>query len=269
LYFDNSTETQDNQKNGTTGLSQCHISPSVTFYSSGSLVETSIPRQGREVKTASRSAISGFSARSRRRLQVNLAKIRRDSLPVFVTLTYPAEFPGPKVAKHHLDVFGKALVRCGYGFVWKLEPQKRGAPHFHLLLYGAIPLLKSFRLWVAETWYRIVGSGDTKHLKAGTQVARVRSQHGVRAYAAKYMGKTFTGLGWESPGRFWGVVGAANIPWSVAITVDLPVWMVHRLKRLFRKSTGWDYVSHYGQTFYMDLPEYWLSRLPELCILFV
>src|SRR5512146_128055 len=52
-----------------------------------------------------------------------------------ITLTYPNEFPvSGKVCKQHLDAMLKALKRkCGDGlqYLWFLEFQKRGAPHFH------------------------------------------------------------------------------------------------------------------------------------------
>lgn len=277
-----STESQQNQQKSPSrdggrkyeaagcaaGLSHCHISPSVTYHRGATLVQTYIPGPGRVGKRGVRRAISGFSAKSRRRLQQTCAEIQRDELPVFITLTYPGEFPtDSRIWKRHLDTIGKALVRQGYGFIWKLEPQKRGAPHFHLLAYGPVRGLHSFRMWLSEAWYRVVGSGDIRHFRAGTQVSRIRSMRGVRAYAAKYMSKTIDGAGWDAPGRFWGVVGAHLIPWGEAVTVELPSWMVHRLKRWLRRSTGWGYVSHTGQSFYVGSPEAWLDRLADQCAL--
>jgi len=80
------------------------------------------------------------------------------------------------------------------------------------------------------------------------------------------MGKEVDAAGWDAPGRFWGVVGGQNIPWAEAVTVELPVWMVHRLKRWMRRYTGWAYVSHHGQAFFVASPDDWLDRLPQLCI---
>lgn len=249
-----------------TGLSHCHNSPQVTFYPGGTLVETVIPQQVKSRNKGRRRAVAGFSAKSRRRLQFKIAKVDREHLPYFVTLTYPSEFPTARQTKKHLDAFGKAIKRRGYGAIWKLEPQQRGAPHYHLLMWGPLKSIKAIRAWVAETWFRIVDSGDEKHLRAGTQVQRVRSMKGVRSYAAKYMGKEVKMEGWESPGRFWGVLGGQNIPWSESVTVELPEWMIHRLKRWMRKYTGWGYVSHKGQTFFVNNPDDWLDRLPEMCI---
>jgi hypothetical protein len=89
--------------------------------------------------------------------------------------------------------------------VWKLEPQRRGAPHFHLLLFGLEEGLS--KDWLSRSWYEVVGSGDERHLRAGTRVEGIRSWRGVMSYAAKYLGKLESlpkdWLG--GVGRWWGV----------------------------------------------------------------
>lgn len=247
------------------GLSQVHNSPPRVEYScGGTKVKVRMP-SGCPPTGGARGRVAGFSARSRRRLLDTLHEVQRGQLPIFVTLTYPASWPdNPKEWKRHIDNFGKALTRMGpYGAVWKLEPQKRGAPHFHLLVWG-VRHLRRFRRWLAATWYRIVGSGDEKHLRAGTQANSVRSQRGVVAYASKYMTKDVEAAGWENPGRFWGVIGRHAIPWAYTIVEEVPAWFAHRLKRWLRRATRYGYVSHLVQTFYVQLPEVWWARLPEM-----
>ena len=79
---------------------------------------------------------SKFTLRSRMNLiqklgAVDVGKVAR--CRSVVTLTYPKVFPAcPRTWKKHLDIFLKRLRRA-YTFqavVWKLEPQRRGAPHF-------------------------------------------------------------------------------------------------------------------------------------------
>lgn len=123
--------------------------------------------------------------------------------------------------------------------------------------------LKRFRKWVAETWYRIVGSGDERHLRAGTQVNQIRNYHGVTVYASKYMSKLVNGDGWDNPGRFWGILNRDAVPWGDVVVADVTAAFAHRLKRWLRRSTGYDYISHYGQTFFTDSPEAWFLRLDE------
>ena len=54
----------------------------------------------------------------------------------FLTLTFPASFPSGLVANH--DSLRKYLQfgkRLGYRFIWRLEAQLRGAPHYHILVF--------------------------------------------------------------------------------------------------------------------------------------
>jgi hypothetical protein len=200
--------------------------PQVEYYDGGSLFKVFRGGPTQEQKGGGkRSAVTSFSADSRRRLMQEIAKIKVTELPHFVTLTYPAEFPTARQSKKHLDTFAKRFRRRfpSGSFIWKLEPQERGAPHFHLLVWGVS--LAELRIFVPEAWYDIAGGGDYKHYiwhigMAGNGnthcVQAVRSFKGVWAYASKYLGKTFDVAGWEGqfPGRFWGIVNRAAVPWA-------------------------------------------------------
>jgi len=156
-----------------------------------------------------RGKVKAFSAASRRRMLEDLQSIDRSvvELPIFVTLTYPGIYPADACEwKRHLKVFMKRLRRRypgGWGH-WKLEPQKRGAPHFHLLLFGVKRISKN---WLSRAWFEVVGSKDHRHLNAGTRVESVRSWRGVICYASKYLGKSIDWLPkhWrDGVGRWWG-----------------------------------------------------------------
>jgi hypothetical protein len=155
-------------------------------------------------------------------------------LPLFVTLTYPGDWQrwNAEDWKRHRDNFAKALLRAHPGAfaLWKLEFQARGAPHYHLVVYGVRFLDHD---WVASAWYRIVGSGDPRHLAAGTEVRQVRSWRGTRAYVSKYLAKVGP-VPEGYTGRFWGVIGRKNMPTEVIrIILDDPQF--YRLKRIIRK----------------------------------
>ncbi len=118
-------------------------------------------------RTAERGIVRGWSARSKRRFRMRMASIAwREGEYVFLTLTYPKEFPhDPLVWKRQLKTFMKAWARQ-YGqprAVWVLEFQERGAPHFHIV-FEAPPgvgraiddQLPHVRRWFAGTWHRIV-----------------------------------------------------------------------------------------------------------------
>jgi hypothetical protein len=157
-----------------------------------------------------RGSVKGFSAASRKRCLRLMACIDRyllKWLPIFMTLTYHHNIPAdPKEWKLQLASFCKRLERRwpDASIVWKLEPQRRGAPHFHLLVFGVETIPHE---WVAQAWNEIVEPGNELHLQAGTQVKRAQSWNGVMSYAAKYIGKEHEGFSeqYGSVGRFWGV----------------------------------------------------------------
>lgn len=134
------------------------------------------------------------------------------SRSLFVTLTYPREFPlEPTTLKHHFDAFSKRLRRTfpRSSAIWKLEYQKRGAPHYHLVVMG-VPFLA--RQWLSRAWAEVVGTGDERHLRAGTQVARCFSARKAVTYAAKYVAKVADSVPASHRGRFWGAIGRSNLP---------------------------------------------------------
>jgi len=209
-------------------LSKTHISPlevpGVTWCVGASVITVSKGGRCQAVAGGLRSHIKGFSKASRYRLLTTIGKVRRDAaLPLFVVLTYPHEFPTARASKKHIDKFWKRLKRAfpGHGSIWKLEPQLRGAPHYHVLTWGCD--LKAMQAWIPGAWFAIAGGGDLRHLAwhkglcgNGNKhcVQQVRSWRGVWAYAAKYLGKTFKVEGWESAGRYWGVINPGNIPFG-------------------------------------------------------
>lgn len=216
----------------------------VIVYDGGCVVEARRERivTGRHYGGGLRGKVTSFSGSSRRRLMRLVGVIdQRGEPPLFVTLTYPGEWPKDgRVWKRHLAAFDKRLRRAfpDVGFIWRLEAQRRGAPHFHLLVWGVGYL--ELLAWAGPAWYEVVDSGDTRHLRAGTQVQWIRSWHGVMSYASKYLGKVGEplpdGVGWESVGRFWGVRGAEHIPWASPEVVGATDAQLSRVMRALRRS---------------------------------
>lgn len=202
------------------------------------LIGPLLPGQSPFIPRPVRSRISGFSRSSQQRLRV-LTNSLPDTLPLplFITLTYPNEWPA-KAAKWKKDL-NVVLQLLGDNFdkpviIWKLEPQERGAPHFHLAVYTEMWMGPK---WLARKWYRIVGSGDRRHLRAGTGVERARTRRGSLSYIAKYIGKAFTAPpGWEHVGRYWGV---RNRPKGMLKRVWVPqrsAYLIRRALWRFRAS---------------------------------
>ena len=70
-------------------------------------------------------------------------------------------------------------------------------------------LSKQGKFWLSRTWYEVVGSGDIKHLLAGTRVEPTFSFKHAMFYVSKYVAKYEKGgekQVFEYPiGRYWGV----------------------------------------------------------------
>jgi len=198
------------------GLSNPHTSPSIPSitvalganWAQLNPFRTQVKRC--QVGGGVRGKIKGFSPQSRRRMLHLLNQVPKKAHQgaLWVDLTYPGDYPSQQASKQHLDAFGKRLLRKfpKASVVWRLELQKRGAPHYHLLVYG-IPFLP--KRWLSRVWYEIVGSGDVRHLAVGTRVGRVRSFRQAIGYASKYIAKCEPDQA-GTEGRVWGVLGRKN-----------------------------------------------------------
>ncbi|MCX6972258.1 MAG: hypothetical protein NTV93_19195 [Verrucomicrobia bacterium] len=197
--------------------------------------------------------IKEFSFRSRYNLLHTVKNCDTDFF-CMVTLTYPAKFPcsGP-LTKKHLKLFKKRLQHRWPGVrgVWFLEFQRRGAPHYHVLLslklWDLGPLVEKTRRHnklgvrkfrtcdlvqdlLSRWWYEIVNSGDAKHLRAGVAVEVIEEEAGALKYAACHAAKPHQKTvppDFADVGRFWGVVGDV-----VASCVEVQEADAHRIFEL-------------------------------------
>lgn len=242
------------------------LEPSVTFWSRGALLKASRGIAGVAVGGGKRGEIGGFTAASRLRLFRTLARVDRSAgLPCFITLTYHERWPeDPREWKHQLkDLFLKQLIyELELRGLWKLEPQKRLAPHDHLLAWGSDEA--TLQSIVPGLWNEIAGYGSRDHLrwhegKLGNRqcVEAVKSWEFVTRYASKYFGKE---VEWEHVGRFWGVFNRAAMPWAEEITVGVSYQKIMefmRAMRHFAKVRGRDYKS----LTIMCAADHWMVKL--------
>ena len=231
------------------GLSKCHNSPQtkkqnekkeeektphLKWYKGSALFVVKNPQEkpfdwkGAEQKEKEaqerpkRGVVYGFSRKSQNNLRRGLSTIPDSEImnAILVTLTYPSEFPAPEeyqIYKRHLDKFSKTLFRRGFSGYWVLEFQKRGAPHFHLILFRKGQKrgqsLKAIKEMVTRRWYECVGSGDYLHFKAGTQVKWPEDADASRGYVSKYVSKGDQAAEEGTQvGRYWGRINAKEIP---------------------------------------------------------
>jgi len=187
-----------------------------------------------------RGAIKRFSADSRRRLLKHVARIDLENLgyrPMFITLTYPDKWADSSaVWKRHIEAMRKRLER-EYGqhaTLWKLEFQKRGAPHFHLIWFRrtSVGEIRKLRRNLSVQWAAVVGSGDEKHIYAGVQADFARSKRGVMFYASKYAAK-LDGIEREV-GRRWGLWNWAMVP-TRRLVIQLAPGAYHAVRRVLKR----------------------------------
>lgn len=227
--------------------------------------------------------ITSWSPRSRARMVRTVASVDWRPLlevgvPVMVTLTYPGPWqalaPTGAHAKRALERF-KERWRKEFGSpatvgMWKYEAQRRGAPHFHILL----PMvhrtsLDRLRTWVADNWRDAVwheflrdhdGLPDEyrvhwdRHLRAGTAVdlregLRCRDPKRIAVYFLKHSSKTGDGKEYQhkvpelwhfrgaGPGRYWGVWGVEQP--KVSSYVDVRTFVqLRRIMWRWRRANG-------------------------------
>lgn len=187
-----------------------------------------------------RAAIGEWSRKSRANMTRVLATLDWRPLtlagaglrPGMVTLTYPGDWqrwaPDGATVKRHLRAFRQAWTRklgAPIG-AWKLEFQRRGAPHFHLYLLCPVGKVDGlpFHKWVSATWARIVGAtGEdrARHELAGTGVdfglaSRCSDPQRLAVYFSKHNAPGRSSKEYQhcvpaswsepgrGPGRFWG-----------------------------------------------------------------
>jgi hypothetical protein len=184
--------------------------------------------------------ITGWSRQSRANMVKTLCQLDYTPLfadptrlPAMLTLTYPGDWvtvaPHGKAVKSHLKILRKRYRRAwgqDLACVWKLEFQRRGAPHIHLLMVppDGVAERHSFRQWISQAWADVVNHPDpaeyARNVLAGTgldwapglrstdpkRVAVYFTKHG--AFAAKEyqhcVPKAWQEKG-RGPGRFWGL----------------------------------------------------------------
>ncbi len=216
------------------------------------------------LRAGTRVPIAEWSRKSRSRMVRRYAAIDYTPLlvlgkPAMLTLTYPGQWqqlvPDGATAKQHLHQLRKRWERrwsVPMVGLWKLEFQRRGAPHFHLFVVPPGEH-QQFRAWLSLTWAEIVNApaanGERRrHVLAGTgidyaQAARCADPKRLAVYFLKHGTKTRDDKEYQhrvpqlwrdnnsTPGRFWGY-------WHLrpaARSVELQLHDFLRARRVMRR----------------------------------
>lgn len=224
-----------------------------------SQVVTVSPQRVSNPAPEERGEIKGFTARSRRRLFELMHSIEFDN-PLLITLTYPEYPTDGRVFKAHLKAFREVWTRA-YGrsrVIWKLEFQKRGAPHYHLLSLD-VPHVDIPRLGGA--WCRIAGiegqEGTWQAFDVKSKDKDGKDLANPVAYISKYIGKTTEledGQDITNVGRFWG---AWWVKKNVLARLDIPKGMEVIASEIILdwmglKKAPYEGYSPYGSTVFVE-----------------
>jgi len=154
-------------------------------------------------------------------------------------LTYPHEHPeDPELCKNHLKALRKRLQRKYGDFAafWRLGIQKRGAWHFHLLLFvgQSVGSIGELRRFISSSWHEVTGKVSEGHLHAGTRVVAVKRWKQAASYVERYMAKSEEFPKGLQTGRIWGIWNKELLPvqWE---TVEVSLRDAFRIRRLYRK----------------------------------
>lgn len=189
-----------------------------------------------------RGGIENLSNSSRRRLIRLFSSVRTGELssPTFVTLTYHlGRSSQSRVCKSHLNAFLQ-YFRRNYPvleYIWRMEFQKRGAVHFHLMFFMPIGCdvmeSREFRQEVRDVWHRIAEPLSSAHSRYGTDVRSVNNYSHGAFYVSKYIAKTDKNKKSNYLGRHWG--HSTTLPTEPFLVIDIPSSFLVIMKRLIRK----------------------------------
>lgn len=177
---------------------------SISFHVDADHASSSASRR----RSGSRGAVTSWTRGMSRSIRHKIDNHRED-FRVFATLTYPATAPTTgKAIKAHWRALVERARRVGLmekgTWVWWLEFQERGAPHFHFLSTTWVA-----KAWLAKAWAQVTGGNE----HVATRVEGLRHPERAGGYAAKYAAKMEQKQipsGFLDVGRMWGMVGKAR-----------------------------------------------------------
>lgn len=229
------------------------------------------PKLKKSVNYQARKPINAWSAKSRsnmvsRFLTLDYSPIFNDKnrIPALITLTYPSDWesvvPDGTTFKRHVKAL---LKRYEVAFdeklrgLWKMEFQRRGAPHLHVMtsIASDVPHLRS---WLSKNWADIVNHPDpserTKHEGAGTRIDEWHDFKTFQAYLiAVYFSKHSSPSGFSvknyqnrvpelwaqagNVGRFWGYWGLSPAVAKVQVSEEDALFVKRTLRRWHEAKT--------------------------------
>jgi hypothetical protein len=211
------------------------------IYPQGTLIRAKYPSRypvnGVRSGGGKRGPVTTFSRKARARIRAFLGTVRELIPSLFVTLTYGLVYPMQvSKAKEDLSRLWRGLVKKypKASAVWLLHFQKRGAPHFHMIVWGISE--RSLRNYVKPTWHSMVMNQSNSEYKTSARVEKGRSLSRM----AGYLSKPIKVPDWvlesgQSLGKCWGKKNEKDIPLSERIEFWVAPEFEYKIKRLYRR----------------------------------
>lgn len=166
-------------------------------------------------KVVRRGVITSFSSSSRKRLRQLIVKYSSYEIQS-ITLTLPST---ASLDYNYQNLWHRFSTRYTIedSYIWRVELQKRGLPHWHLAYFG--DFVQSYKL--CDRWRDICKSSfiqDDKEfshfVKYGTRVLPCVKTSNTLSYLVDHTSKRKESqLGWK--GRQWGFVGRSRLESSL------------------------------------------------------
>ncbi|MBA7540740.1 hypothetical protein ES705_33042 [subsurface metagenome] len=160
-----------------------------------------------------RGKITHFSKMSRFRLFELLAKIKNklEVQPIFATLTYHHGHQNSKTStKCQLHNFLTQLRNFDpdVQFIWRIELQSRGAPHYHLIIFpGRLKkdvYKENYDIRIGQIWHCIADPNSYRHKEYGCRLITINNYREACSYVSKYVAKHELDNTESIQGKHWG-----------------------------------------------------------------
>jgi hypothetical protein len=192
----------------------CKISDCITIYNGlVSVCDSKAKSVSISVPDRSTDDIKRFSYNSRLRLLKLCGRINMDVYQdiVHVIVTYHNNFPNSSESIKRL--FHNFYVRLTLKFpscslIWRLEFQKRGAPHYHILLLNKKNKFSQSceleRIKISNIWLDVIKEESLPASIHAVKITRTETYRKFFTYISKYAGKPEPDDAPSYSGRRWG-----------------------------------------------------------------
>jgi len=240
----------------------------------------SIPVIDKFTYCTKRGAIYEFSKRSRFRMFQLMAKLKTKLTvqPFFVSLTYHYGFSAAEdihVQHFHNFLTQLRLFDEHVQYIWRLEFQKRGAPHFHLIIFPSNFIKPSYRptyeAKVSSIWHSISNPDSKAHERYGCKITSIKNYSMACAYISKYAAKVDESTSTSTKGKQWGC--SRNLPIDLRGSVDCNKSQTHYIIESIRRwlikngrsqyATDEYFNEYRPQVIFIDENEFW--KLNDEC----